>query len=156
MAPLTHFYTHMCTCTRRAPTSKCLVIYCSTSYPFFISVMVHTFSPLPACLSFFFSLFARRSFLPIFGAGAEFCIVLPFPWILSFHHWLAFPFELNQINLRPRQRYSLCVRWRWKAVRGNGTCVCFMMAVIGAHVLFPALFSCYHSHRRGSTVLLAL
>lgn len=63
--------------------------------------------PLPSLPPPFFS---RRSFLPIFGAGAERCIVLPFPWTLAFHQWPGFAFELNQINLLPdKDTVSVCI-----------------------------------------------
>lgn len=89
----------------------------------------------PSAFIFFSS--ARRSFLPIFGAGAAFCIVEPFPWILSFHQRLCFPFESNQIDLR-----------RDKATASEA----FMMTVAGTHFLFPALLYCYGDQGRGSTV----
>lgn len=54
-----------------------------------------------------------------------------------------FPFEVNQINLRPdRDTVCVCVG-QGEAVRQMGR-VCFTMAITGAHVLFPA---CYHSLR---------
>lgn len=117
----------MCTCTPRAPTSKCLVIYCSTSYPFFISVMVHTFS---LCLRFFFfhqtifspHIWSRCSILHSFACSLD----TVFSSVAGFCFWI----EPDQFTAR--QRYSLCVHWRGKAVREIGR-VCFMMAIIGTH-----------------------
>lgn len=74
-------------------------------------------------LSFFLS-FTRRSFLPIFGASAESCIVLTFPWIPSFHQWLALLLNWT------RSIYSQTKMQSLRALEGGGsernrTCVLY-------------------------------
>ena len=94
-------------------------------------------------------------FSPYLEPVLNFAYFLLFPGhSLFISGWLSFWIEPDQFTAR--HRYSLCVRWRREAARGMRR-VCFMMAIVGTPVLFPALFLwCYHSHSHDSTVLLAL
>lgn len=81
---------------------------------------------LPPPSAFFFFLlffsFTGWSFLPIFGVSAVFYIVLPFPWILSFHQWLAFLLNWTRSIYDQTKIQSLCLSER-ESSEGNRTCV---------------------------------
>lgn len=95
----------------------------------------------------FFSPLTRQSLLPIFGAAADFCIVLPFPWILSFHQCLAFLLNWTRSIYGQTKIQSLC------ALEGD---VCALWWPSSAHKSYLQLIHCYHSHSHDHTVLLAL
>lgn len=80
--------------------------------------------PLPFFFFFFFFSSSRRSFLPIFGASAAFCIVLPFPWILSFHQWLAFLLNWTRSIYSQTKIQSLCAL-EGEGSERNRTCVLY-------------------------------
>lgn len=84
-------------------------------------------------------------FLPIFGACAGFCIVLPFfpGYCLFISGWLSFWIEPDQFTVRQRYSLSLCVLKREGKDMRLCICMCvcmrFMIAITGTYVPFPDL-----------------
>lgn len=117
-----------------------------------------THSPFP----FDFFSFMRQSFFPIFGASADFCIVLTFPWILSFHQWLhGFAFELNQISLWPDKgtasvyvgegkhggKWDVCALW-WPSLAHMSYFQLSFIVIIATAMAHCMLFSKWYTWLR--------
>lgn len=102
--------------------------------------MVCTFS---LCLGSVFSFFSLGDLSSPYLESVQYFAYFCFSLDTVFSSVPGFPFEVNQINLRPdRDTVCVCVG-QGEAVREMGR-VCFTMTITGARVLFPA---CYHSLR---------